>query len=203
MMRPCGSESRPPAPCPPKPAAHQGFLLPRILASGRQWQRHYPLCLEIEGLQELTSPLTLESVHVSGDARWEISPGDNPQLLCLHVRIPLACRVCDGCGRFRTGSTHLCTCVTLRLSLPAAQCWRASLMLLPCVRLACPPCTAECPCFDAVLEFLVDGYLIRWDPCLSGASSPVCPELPLYPQPCFPQPPYPPQRCPQGSRLPC
>ena len=170
--------------CPQRPA--HSFLLPRVLASGRQWQRRCSLCLEISGLPEcIEGPLTLVSVSACGESSWEAVPVDSPHVLCLRVHIPLQGLVRDRCGCLHTGRASLTTEVTLRLNCPAAECWRHHLLILPCVRLACPPCPSENGHFDVQLELLVEAYLIRWEPCATGVSQPACPQLPLYPQPCF------------------
>lgn len=175
--------------CAPQPCAQRSshaFLLPRVLAAGRQWQRRCSLCLELCGLPEcIEGPLTLVSVSACGESSWEAVPVDSPHVLCLRVTIPLHCQVRDRCGAIHSARASLTTEVTLRLSCPAAECWRHQLLLLPCVRLACPPCPSENCRFDVQLELLVEAYLIRWEPCSTGMSQPACPQLPLYPQPCF------------------
>jgi len=182
VPQPCAPSC--PQPCPQRPA--HSFLLPRVLASGRQWQRRCCVTLEVCGLPScLEGPLTLCSVSACGDCAWEAVPVDSGHVLCLRVTIPVQCQVRDRCGCTHAGRASLTTEVTLRLGCPAAECWRHQLLLLPCVRLVCPPCTADTPCFDAQLELLLEAYLIRWEPCATGMAQPACPQLPLYPQPCF------------------
>ena len=49
------------------------------------------------------------------------------------------------------------------------------------------PSAPSCePCFQAEVEILAEIYMIRWEPCMVGVPKPVCPDLPLYPQPCIP-----------------
>lgn len=175
--------------CAPQSCAQRpshAFLLPRVLAAGRQWQRRCSLCLELCGLPDcIEGPLTLICVSACGESTWEAVPVDSPHVLCLRVTIPLHCQVRDRCGAIHAARASITTEVTLRLSCPAAECWRHQMLLLPCVRLACPPCPSECSRFDVQLELLVEAYLIRWEPCSTGVSQPACPQLPLYPQPCF------------------
>ena len=58
--------------------------------------------------------------------------------------------------------------------------------VLPCVRLIQPSAPSCEPCFQAEVEILAEIYMIRWEPCMVGVPKPVCPDLPLYPQPCIP-----------------
>ena len=74
----------------------------------------------------------------------------------------------------------------MRLGFPACECWRNTQMVLPCVRLIQPSAPSCEPCFQAEVEILAEIYMIRWEPCMVGVPKPVCPDLPLYPQPCIP-----------------
>ena len=190
--RPCPT---PAAPCRPpccKPCSAfppQGLLLPRILASGREWLRRACICLEICGLPDnVTPPLTLLQVRQSCDPpQWHILPESAQHQLCLHLCLPVDCLVQDACGGCFTGHSTVELDASMRLCFPACECWRHCLMVLPCIRLvhcAAQSCT---PCFQAELEILVELYMVRWEPCLSAAPKPVCPALPLYPQPRLPE----------------
>ena len=182
----------PPVPCrPPSGCCSQrplpgGFLLPRIVAAGREWQRRCSLTLTVEGLPACAEgPLTLLEVMACGEPTWETLDCDDSRLSFLRVRVPLHCLVRDRCGSVHTGRAAITVDMRLRLSSPRAECWRSCLMVLPCVRLICIPCASECPTFDVLLEVLVEAYMTRWEPCLSGPPKPACPDLPLFPQPCF------------------
>ncbi|MGN0746864.1 MAG: hypothetical protein ACI4ML_09340 [Aristaeellaceae bacterium] len=163
----------------------QGFLLPRILASGRTWLRCCQTTLRVEGLPECAPPpLTLLSVCVAGEPAWTQEHDPARRALCLHVSIPLICQVQDGCGCSHTGRACAQVDVMLRLTMPAAECWRNTLLVQPCVRLVCVPCPSEDGCFQAELEILAEAFMIRWEPCMAGPPRPECPpSLPLYPQP--------------------
>lgn len=169
----------------PRPCG-QGFLLPRIIACGREWLRRQCFCLEIKGLPACPpGPLTLQSVCPCGEPSWTPLPWEQPRQLRLRVCIPLLCQLRDPCGGEVCGHSCLEVETCLRLACPRPECWRSCLLLQPCVRLVCPVC-AEGPCFSAQLEVLLEAYLVRWEPCAAPQPSrPACPELPLYPQPCF------------------
>lgn len=186
---PCRPMPRPAPPscCGQRPFPSNGFLLPRIIAAGREWQRRCALTLTVDGLPlGAEPPLTLMEVTACGQCTWEILDCDSPRAMALRVHVPLICQVRDRCNRLYTGRSAITVDVRLRLSVPQAECWRGSLMVLPCVRLICIPCSEQTPTFDVLLEVLVEAYLARWEPCLSGgAPKPACPDLPLFPQPCF------------------
>lgn len=104
----------------------------------------------------------------------------------LRVCIPVECQVRDANGCVYNGRSVVETEASLRLSFPVCECWRSQLMLLPCIRLIQPVTTRCEPCFRAEVELLLESYLTRWEPCMVGVPKPVCPELPLYPQPYLP-----------------
>ena len=184
---PCGPALVPCRPCSPqKPLPSGGFLLPRIVAAGREWQRRCSLTLTVDGLpMGAEPPLTLLEVTSCGQPTWETLDCDDPRATYLRVQVPLIARVRDRCNRIYTGRTAITVDVRLRHAGPRSECWRSNLLVLPCVRLICMPCSSEQPTFDVLLEALVEVYMIRWEPCLSGAPKPSCPDLPLFPQPCF------------------
>lgn len=172
---------------PQRPIPPNGFLLPRIVAAGREWQRRCQLTLTVEGLpMSAEAPYTLLEVTSCGQPSWELIDCDDPRTVKLHVHVPLMCQVCDRCNRRYTGRSAITADVCLRTNCRRSECWRGSVMVLPCVRLICVPCPAEQPTFDVLLEVLVEAYMARWEPCLSGEPpKPCCPDLPLFPQPCF------------------
>ena len=169
-------------PC--KPAPMQGVLLPRIIASGRTWLRRSCVSLTVEGLPcQAQPPYALCSVSPCGEPTWEPCADGRP----LHylITVPLLCQVRDACGCLHSGRTEISTEVCLNPTCPLPECWRASLMVLPCVRLVCADCS-HTGCFSAQLEVLVEAHLLRCEPCMTDTPcKPRCPELPLYPQPCF------------------
>lgn len=184
----CGCQHCRPHPyaCPHAGLPPHGFLLPRIIASGRQWLQRFSLCLRVEDLPDcLQMPLTLLSVTCCGACSWEPMAGESNRICQLRVTIPLCCQVQDPCGEVFVGHASLTVEVPLRLSVSSTECWRNSIMVLPCVRMAGTPCGSNCAVFDVQLEVLVEAYMTRWEPCLTGTPRPVCPDLPLYPQPCF------------------
>lgn len=166
----------------PKPAPCQGFLLPKIIANGREWLRRQCFALEVEGLPACAQPpYALVSVYPCGDPGWEPVPDGRP--LHFRVTIPLLCQVRDGCGCIHTGRGSISLCMQLHPSCPLPECWRSCMMVLPCVRLVCAECS-HTACFQTQLEVMVEAYLLRWEPCMGQQPcKPKCPELPLYPQP--------------------
>jgi len=160
----------------------QGILLPKIIASGREWQRRCCVKLQVEDLPRCAKPpLALCSVSPCGEPTWE--PLGGGRSLRFRVRIPLLCQVRDACGCLHSGRAAISVEVCLTPACPVAECWRSNLMVLPCVRLVCAECSQDC-CFTAQLEVLVEAYVLRWEPCSTGRPcKPRCPELPLYPQP--------------------
>ena len=164
-----------------------GFLLPRIVAAGREWQRRCSLTLTVDGLpMSAEGPLTLLEVTACGQPTWETIDCDDPRATWLRVHVPLACLVRDHCNKTYTGRAAITVDVRVRHSHPRSECWRSNLMVLPCVRLICIPCSSENAVFDVLLEVLVEVYMTRWEPCLAGPEpKPCCPDLPLFPQPCF------------------
>lgn len=182
--QPCSCGPRPCLPQKPLPAG--GFLLPRIIAAGREWQRRCSLSLAVDGLPvDAEPPLTLLEVTPCGQPSWETLDCCDPRMTVLRVKVPLTAQVRDRCNRLYAGRAAITVDIRLRHAGPRAECWRSNLLVLPCVRLICVPCSAETPCFDVLLEVLVEAYMARWEPCLSGPAKPVCPDLPLFPQPCF------------------
>lgn len=167
---------------PPKPAPCQGFLLPKIIASGREWLRRSCVTLQVEGLPCCAKPpFTLCSVSPCGEPEWEPLDG---RALRFRVKLPLLCQVRDACGCLHSGQAAISVEVCLTPTCPAPECWRSCMTVLPCVRLVCADCSQD-GCFNTQLEVLVEAYLLRWEPCMTNLPcKPKCPELPLYPQPC-------------------
>lgn len=165
-----------------------GYLLPRVIACGREWNRRCTVCLRVEGLPACARPpLTLLSVSAGESCAWEMLPQPSCSRVLLHVRIPLICQVrdCDGC--VHTGTASLETDVALQMNVRSQDSWRSSVMVLPCVRLVCHPCTSDNACFDVQLEVIVEAYMTRWEMCRPCPTQPSCPtDLPLFPQmPCM------------------
>ena len=192
-QRPCCCHGLPQRPCAccecprpqPRPCG-QGFLLPKIIACGREWLRRQCFRLEVEGFPACPQgPLTLTSVFPCGEPTWTPVPWEHPGQLRLRVRIPLLCQARDRCGCEWCGRACIETDICLNHACPRPECWRSSILVLPCVRLVCPACAEGC-CFEAQLEVLLEAYLLRWEPCAAPQPCrPACPELPLYPQPCI------------------
>lgn len=159
-------------------------MLPKIVAGGREWKRRWQVCLRVEGLpQSARPPFTLASVAAAAEnCLWETVPQPVYSRMVLHVTVPLLCQVrdCNGCMFSTRAFVELDVC--LQVGRQGHDCWRASLMLTPCARLVCLPCPSEDGCFDALLEVLVEAYMIRWEACATCSSKPACPpSLPLYP----------------------
>lgn len=191
---------RPPKPPrPPRSCPGQSVLLNKIICSERKC---FPnLCAELT-LADIPccakAPFTLCMVQQSGAAPWWTPlENDGPRgRLCFRVCIPVCCQIKDACGRFFSAGSvvEVDTCFSPSCSL--SDCWRHSLVIVPCVRLCAPPvCSQDCV-FNARLEVSLEMYLTRPEPCLMRSPEPSCPDLPLYPQPCRPDPPCWPQ-CPE------
>lgn len=207
---PCTCSSCPPPcppPCPPQPCPPQhrpscppeecycgmrpneqcmpGYLLPRVIASGRQWQRRCAVCLCVEGLPSCaTPPFTLLSVTAADGCTWEALPQPSCTRMLLHVVIPLLCQVRDCNGCIHVGRASIETDVAMQLNVRSQDSWRSSVMVQPCVRLVCLPCASERCCFDAQLEVVVEAFMTRWELCHPCGQKSVCQQdLPLYPQP--------------------
>lgn len=170
---------------PGRPAPTQSVLLPRIIASGREWLRRACMDLQVEGMPCCAAPpFALTGVAPAGEPAWE--PLGDGCGLRFRVQVPLLCQVRDGCGCMHQGRSTITLEVCLRPHGPAQACWRANLQVLPCVRLICAQCS-QTACFAAQLEVVLEAYLLRWEPCATGIPcKPPCPELPLYPPPCCP-----------------
>ena len=180
---PCGMCAEKPYPFPPK-----GFLLPHILASERLWLRRHCAVLELQDLPDCVSaPLTLTQVRIGcPPVAWEILSTSDQRRLCLALTLPLDCQVRDANGCTYTAHAMLPLEAAMRLTFPACECWRNSLSIFPCVRLVqCASASCDTS-FQAELEVLAELYMTRWEPCMVGVPKPVCPELPLYPQPRIP-----------------
>lgn len=111
----CTSECR-------HPGAAAGFLLPRIMASGRTWQRRLAATLTVTGLPACAEPpFTLQWVSAACEAPvWEPLPCDHPRQLRLCATIPLLCQIrdCRGCCYY--GQSSIQTEVCLSLTCPRA-----------------------------------------------------------------------------------
>ena len=131
----CDRCRKPDAPCPRPEGCFppHSFLLPRILASGRIWLRRTPFCLKLTNVDPCAQPpYTLLTVEASGaPPRWETSPSSHPHRLCIHVWVPLCCRVKDSCGNVFSAEAVAEADVPMQLTMPAAECWRNTLVVLP------------------------------------------------------------------------
>lgn len=197
---PCPPVPCPPAPCPPDPCCPQripcgrpephrpcgprSYLLPRVVGRGREWQRRCQLLLTVDGLPvSLEPPFTLLSVSAAEPEQQELLPSPSPARQLVHLVLPLLCQVRDRNGCIGAGRAYIEVDVCMHLGVPACECWRASLVVQPCVRLACMPCPSDTASFDACLEVLTEAYLVRWEQLAPGGKpSCACQELPLYPE---------------------
>ena len=143
------------------------FLLPRIIAGGHIHQRCASFSLQLDCLPEyLRPPLMLVQVSAGCEPpQWEIMPGERPTQHCMHLQLPLTCQVRDCTGCTVCTSAYIEADAILHLCAPSCECWRTNVMVLPCVRMVCPPPCSSCGCFDAQLEIAADVYLTRWEAC--------------------------------------
>ncbi len=192
---PCPPPCPPPKPpCPPKDHGCREMtqiLLPKVICSGREWQRRLCTTLEVNGLPDCAKPpYQLVSVQQSGAQPWwepAKCTSNNGQAM-YHVYIPVtACIVdCSGCEFFGTAVVEMDAC--LHLKCRPSECWRYNLIVVPCVRLACGTVYSDTSCFDVELEVVLELYLIQWIPYPDKPCNPGRRELPLYPQPQRPRP---------------
>lgn len=180
---PVNQRCKPHEACVPPPG---GVLLPRILGAGRTWLRRHCLCLETEPIPAAGSPLRPVSLSPAGAPTWTPLPCDAPRLMRLMVCIPVELQLQDACGCTHAARSSIEAELCLNLACPRPESWRAQLLLQPCVRLVCAEPSRDC-CFRVQAEVLLEGWLVRWEPCQAACPPPrpACPELPLYPQPCF------------------
>ncbi len=190
---PCPQLCSPPfPPCPPKDRCKHEHepaqvLLPRIICSGREWQRRLCTKLSVSCLPDCAKPpFQLISVQQSGAQPWWEPSKKNAGWgqAIFHVFIPVCACVRDasGCEYFCPAVVEMDAC--LRLKCAPNECWRYNLIIVPCVRLVCAPVCSNDLCFDVELEVVLELFLIHWEPCFTRPPKPECKEKPLYPQPC-------------------
>lgn len=137
-----------------------GCLVPRIISTGRTFQRRITQTLCIDDLPDYAdSPLTLISVTVSGQSTWE-QISECRQTL-LRVMVPVSVQVRDCSGRCLTGHATVTLTIPLCMRCPAQDFWRGQLFVAPCIRLAASVAENDDGCFDATLEVQADVYLLR------------------------------------------
>lgn len=191
----CCVQKRPPAcACPPAPMCNAapasfrgGYLLPRILACGREWVRCMDATIQVRGLPEaLAQPLTICQICVANvPPRWQEDDAcrNEPRAVILLVEIPLEVTLRDADGSFHQGRSEVFVRVRVPLSCPRDQCWQNRWEVLPSVRML--GCAAqECEqMFCVRLEANVEAYMVRSEPVCRRECPPQCPPpLPLYPQ---------------------
>lgn len=176
-----------PFPRPPKPACppcdcvadscagtsrpQGGYLLPQIVAWGREWKRRWHVCLTVEGIPDCAQPpFTLLSVSAAQDScTWEVIPQPVCSRMLLRVTLPLVCQVRDCTGCVYQGSARVETEVCLQLSARGQESWRTSMMVLPCVRLVSLPARPT-------IYALTHSWSCWWKRT-SPAGSPACPAV--------------------------
>ena len=199
----CGSrvppEKRPPLPCredPPRcpperpvcpvPPACGGYLMQRIIASGRLHRRRACVPVSLAALPEQDAPpYTVMEVCVCAPPRWEEIPSRRCDSLLLRVTVPLNVRVRDGCGNLYCVSSDITEELCLRCDCPPAECWRGQPYVQAAVRLAGRACPCECECCEIPLEIFMEGYILC--PSTWGQEHrPACPpSRPWYPEPIY------------------
>lgn len=137
-----------------------GCLVPRVISTGRTFQRRITQTLCIDDLPEYAEqPLTLVGVTVCGQSTWE-QISECRQTL-LRVTVPVAVQVRDCAGRCLTGHANVTLTIPLCMNCPAQDFWRGQLYVAPCVRLAAQVTQDDDGCFDAPLEVHAEVYLLR------------------------------------------
>lgn len=161
-------------------------LIPKVICSGREWQRQLCTKLQVSLPECAKSPFTLLSVQQSGAFPWwePVKDDCKRDRLMYHVYIPVCCCVKDACGcdYFVPSVVEMEAC--LQLNCNPSECWRHNLVIVPCVRLVCPPVCSKDECFEVVLEVVLELFLIHWQVVCNRPPKPSCPQLPLFPQPC-------------------
>ena len=182
VQKPCGDEMKWCGQCGDVHCG--GYLLPRVITGAREWLRCCEVLLRVEDLPEhAPRPLKLTAVCAAGEPVWTQTQDVCRRRLCLQVNIPLCCQVEDGCGCVHCGRSVVTVDAAMPLPMAAAECWRGTMMILPCVRLVNGGCAAQDACFDARLEICLACYMVRWEHLMAPCKSQCPPPLPLYPQP--------------------
>ena len=162
-----------------RPACAPGVLLPRIICSGRDWVRCQSTCLCVEGIDPC-APMPFSLVEVTAGQPLISREGN-----CCLLTVPLQCRITDSKGCVHMGKAQTVITVRLQHNCPESEWWRYQCLANVCVRQVCrPPCSQDHH-FQTQLEILAEVWLVKWE-AVNGYSpnKEVCPNLPLYPQPC-------------------
>lgn len=137
-----------------------GCLVPRVISTGRTFQRRMTQTLCINDLPDYAEqPLTLVGVTVCGQSTWEQINECRQSL--LRVTVPVAVQVRDCAGRCLTGHSTVTLTIPLCMNCPAQDFWRGQLYVAPCIRLAAQVTQDDDGCFDAPLEAHAEVYLLR------------------------------------------
>ncbi len=170
-------------PCPPK---MEGVLLQKIVAKE---QCQFPcLCtpIRIDDLPcHAKPPFQLIRVQQSG-AQPSWTPLENhPHDGRLYVRVcvPVCCQVKDACGDCFYGTSAVEIDCSICPPCHLRDCFHHNVFVTACIALLCPTECMETPCFHAQLQATLDLFLIKPEPCMMPPKEPLCPPLPLYPQP--------------------
>ena len=187
---PCDCRPHRPPSCKPKPPCpdkQQGVLLNRIVCCDRRFIPSLCADLKLEGLPCCAKPpFRLTMVQQSGAQPWWAPLESKGSRLRLRVTIPVCCQVQDACGEYYSATSTVEVEATLAPQCPSSDCWRNSIIVVPCVRLCPPPVCSEDCCFQARLEVSLELYMTHPEPCMMRKPAPPCPDLPLYPPPITP-----------------
>jgi hypothetical protein len=172
-----------------QPCDRGNFLLPKILASGREWMRRQCVQLRLCGVDECAcEPFTLITVEQCGAVAAERA-GESCQRgqMVFLLKIPVTAQVRDGRGCIHTACAVVEARAAVNMRALRDELWCSQTVAYAAVRLInCPPPSCDL-CFDALLDLCAEVYLVRYEPCRSrgACEPPPCPQLPLYPQmPC-------------------
>lgn len=160
-----------------------GYLLPKIIAHGREWLRrcNASLCLQLRD-DCVEGPFSLLSLTpMSDQLTWDVIPQPSPTRILLHVTVPLLCQVRDRHGCLHEATASINTDVCLFYHHPCHDHRSSTTLIQPSIRLACMPSPSQDLCFNVQLEVLIDAYMIRWEPYLPSSTTP-CVDVPLYPE---------------------
>jgi len=167
-----------------------GFLMQQILSNGQQHLRCKPFCLALGPLpRNLISPLRITHVSVEGNPIVrDVSLSCHGNTQQAHIIIPLAVTVCDSRGQTHTTQSEICVTVPLQACVHTCHADDAQHIVNALVRFH-PSCDTFDPGDSArvLLDICIQVFLVALRPVYSAAPcAPVCPDLPLYPQPCRP-----------------
>ena len=158
---PCASGTDHPGLMPPVPGPCGGYLMQRILASGRLHKRCQCYAIRLSGLPaQAVPPFTVLNAVSCGAPKWEDGGRPNRCGAAWRVTVSLSLRVRDSCGSIYILPAEIEETLPLRYECPQAECWRGQPYAQAAVRLAgrATPCSDLC--CQLPLEVMIEGYIL-------------------------------------------